>query len=397
MNLTVAIIGEAWEAAFVRATIRSLPEWLPQDADVCVPSEFKHSLSDCYPHSVRVVGSAQPGFQRYEDLRHRMLREAGSKGVLLLAAGTLPLRDKPLEHLGASQVRERVFEWHAPTEDAAPSVLRFQQPPHSPPARPRHTVKRVGALDLWTIDGECNYFQGLTHLNHGAVSPVWKQYGSHRPIFVYNTNEFDEPAVAAHDEYYILGSGLLGLRMVAESKPETGARVVVYDINPDQLLWIKFVLAEASAEVAELEKVIERFRARHPSVEVRPVLAHETDNAARQAAWYRQHYEQLHNLKSKLRWEFIECDLWNEPAVLLDRLNPTSSLFFLYLDLFTVWQMEGESVWVEDHAGAARSLEAAIRARTKGSVTFLPGPESTRFQLHPQSPFARGKDSSPCM
>ncbi|HEX6715456.1 MAG TPA: hypothetical protein VF088_00010 [Pyrinomonadaceae bacterium] len=394
MNLTVAVIGETWEAAFVRVTLRSLPEWLPQDAQVCVLSEFKHCLDDHFPRSVRFVDATKPGFQTYEAMRERVLRVT-DEGVLLLAAGALPVGTKPLEYLGASQTRERVFEWHALTENAAASVLHFQQPPHSPPAHPHHTVKRVGALDFWTIDGECNYFQGLTHLQQGDASPVWTQYGSHRPVFVYNTNEFNEPPIAAHDEYCILGSGLFGLRMVAESRPDRGARVVIYDINPDQLLWIKFVL-EVCAEIAELEEVIEQFRAKHPSVTIRSVLAHERENASRQGDWYRQHSQQLHQLRSKLRWEFVECDLWNEPAVLLNRLNPTGSLFFMYLDLFVVWHTDNEPPWVEDHIGAARSLEGLIRARTRGTVTFLPGPDSTRFQLHPESPFAGGKDSPSC-
>jgi hypothetical protein len=396
MNLTVAVIGETWEAAFVRATLRSLPEWLPQEAQVCVLSEFKHCLDDRFPRSVRFVDATKPGFQSYEDMRERVLAENGEgKGVLLLAAGALPVGTKPLEYLGASQTRERVFEWHAPIENAATSVLCFQQPPHSPPARPRHTVKRAGALDLWTIDGECNYFQGLTHLQQGDAPPVWTQYGLHRPVFVYNTNEFDEPPIAVHDEYCILGSGLLGLRMVAESRPEPGARVVVYDINPDQLLWIKFVL-EVCAEIAELDEVIEQFGAKHPSLTIRPVFAHEQDNASRQAEWYRQHRELLHQLRSKLHWEFVECDLWNEPTVLFNRMNRTGNLFFMYLDLFVVWHTDNGSPWVEDHIAAARSLEALIRARTRGQVTFLPGPDSTRFQLHPESPFALGKDSPSC-
>lgn len=388
MSITVAIVGEAWEAPFVRATAHSLAQWLPPDAAVCVPSELVRSVADVYPRPVRVVAATEPGFQGYEDLRRRVLREnERGQGVLLLAAGALPLDEKPLERLGASQVLERVFEWCSPTEDAAPSVLRFQEPPHRPHAHPRHTVERVGKLDLWTIDGEGNYFQGLSRLNHAGGPPVWRQYGSSCPVFVYNTNEFDEAPIATHDDYFILGSGLLGLRMVAESKPRADARVVVYDINPDQLEWIKFVL-EASDEVAELTEVTERFRTKHDHVAVRPVLTHEANNAARQRDWYRQNRDRLSYMKSNLTWEFVECDLWNDAAALLDRMRPERRLFFMYLDLFIVWRLEGEAPWVEDHAGAARSLEAAVKARTHSQVTFLPGPNSARFQLHPESPFA---------
>ncbi len=388
MSLTVAIVGEEWEAGFARATARSFTRWLPADAEVCVAAELARTVADVCPRRLRISAATRPGFQEYAEVRRRVLRDAdGGDGILLLAAGTLPIDDHPLERLGASWRQERVVEWHAPTEEAHPSVLRFQGPPHCPPNRPRHTVERVGALDVWNIDGGRSYFQALTELNGAGGPPVWSQYGARRPVFAYNTNGFSEPPIAAHDEYIILGSGLLGLRMIAESGPDTGARVLVYDINPDQLLWIRFLL-EASGEVAELEEVVEEFQSRYPAVIVRPVLAHEAANAFRQAAWYRRNRRRLAEIRSMLSWEFLECDLWTDPATLLNRVLPVRRLFFMYLDLFVVWHIADESSWVEKHSEMAVSLEEAIRRRAKGFVSFLPGPHSEVFQLQPESPFA---------
>jgi hypothetical protein len=389
MCMTVAIVGEGWEARFARATAISFADWLPADAEVWIPSEFAHAISDLGARPWRVLSAARPGFQDYEAVRQRVLREADKdRGLLLLAAGTLPAARRPLECLGASWRQTRAVEWLAPTEGGPASVLHFQPPPHRPPARPLHSVEKVGALDVWTIDGGRNYFQALAGLDGAGGPPIWTQYGTQRPVFVYNTNNFDEPPVAAHEEYFILGSGLLGLRMIVESRPTAGARVVVYDINPGQLLWVRFVL-KVSGQVEEFEEVVKLFRAEHPLVEVRPVLTHEAANAERQAAWYRSNRHRIGEIGASLEWEYRECDLWNEPSALLSRIRAARSLFFMYLDLFMVWHVESELPWVEHHAGAALSLEEAVRSQARGgAVTFLPGARSARFQLQPGSPFA---------
>jgi hypothetical protein len=387
----VAIVGEEWEAGFARATARSLAVWLPADAKVCVPAELERTVAGVCPGSLHIAAAARSGFQQYEEIRRRILQEAKYyDGLLLLAAGTLPGDDPPLERLGAPWRQERVIEWHPATKDSSPTILRFRQPPHRPPPLPRHTVKRVGALNLWTIDGGSEYFQALLSLNGAGSPPIWSQYGARRPIFAYNTNDFSEPPISTHDEYFILGSGLLGLRLIAESRPAAGTRVVVYDINPDQLLWIKYVL-EACREIAELEDVIRSFRTKYETVEVRPVLRHEDDNASLQAEWYRSNRQSLYEIGSALNWEFLECDLWNDPVNLLSRVRPVPRLFFMYLDLFMVWRIEEDLPWVENHAGAALSLENSVKTRAKGQVTFLPGDQSARFQLPSGSPFAMEK------
>src|SRR2546430_16422916 len=100
MSTTVAIVGEEWEAGFVRATARSLADWLPSDAEICVPSELERAVADFCPRALRIAAATRPGFQGFGEMRRRVLREAGcGKGVLLLAAGALPLGERPLERL----------------------------------------------------------------------------------------------------------------------------------------------------------------------------------------------------------------------------------------------------------------------------------------------------------
>jgi hypothetical protein len=388
MGMKVAIIGEEWEARFARETANSFANWLPMDAEVCVPSEFERTIAGYGFRQLHVAMARRPGFQTYEDVRQRVLQEGVKDGgLLLLAAGTLPASRQPIERLGASCGQQRGVEWFAPTEGGLTSVLHFQPPLHRPPARPHHGVEKVGALDVWTVDGGDNYFQALAGLEGSGNSPVWAQYGRHHPVFVYNTNDFDEPPPPAHEEYFILGSGLLGLRMITESRPAAQARVVVYDINPDQLLWIKFVL-QVCGEAQDLAEVVDIFREMHGACQVRQVLAHEASNAARQAAWYRYNRLRLADIGAALEWEFLDCDLWNDPGQLLRRVRPGRSLFFMYLDLFVIWRVCGEVPWVENHMGVALSLEEAVRSRAQAPVTFLPGAQSVRFQLHPNSPFA---------
>jgi hypothetical protein len=397
MHFRVAIIGEEWEACFARVTARSLASWLPPGAEVFIPSELTSATGDLATHTTHVVVAAEPGFQGYAEIRERVLgcaRDA-RRGLLLLAAGAVPYDEQPVVSLGSSYGEQRAFEWHAPTEQSGPTVLSFRRPLHEPPALPRHNAERIGALKLWKVEGARRYFQALDRVVHTEGSPIWTQYGSHRPIFVYNTNEFDEERIDSHDEYVILASGLLGLRLVLESEPASGARVIVYDINPDQLKWFRFLL-ETCGHERRFEELLQTFRAAHPDISLRAVEPHETANAARQAEWYAQHREQMADLIRRLEWEFVECDLWTNPAPLFNRLKASRKLFFMYLDLFMIWHVDESSPWVENHADIAKSLEEAVRQRSGDDVTFLPGPRSARFQLHPESPFAAGRRESLC-
>lgn len=396
MSLAVGILGEAWEAPFARATARSLDRWLPEGARVIVPGPLAGEVAAAISRPcVELPGP--PGFAEFPELRRCAVAAGADGDLLLLAAGTLPSREQPLERLGAPWGSERAVEWLPRAGGGPETVLHFAPPPHAPPARPRHRRRREGRLEVVEVDGGAGYFQGLTALlaspDAGPACALWRQYGLRRPVFTRNTNDFGEAPPPAHDDYCILGSGLLGLRMVVESRPAAGARVFVYDINPDQLDWIRTVL-EAAGEVEELAAVEERLAARHPGVAVREVQPHEAANARRQAKWFRRHRGSLAALARELEWHFVVCDLLTDPAPLLARLAPSRSLFFMYLDLFMVWHLSGAAGRVEDHAGMAASCEQLLRSRAGERVTFLPGAASTGFQLQPESPFADTKGAA---
>jgi hypothetical protein len=208
---------------------------------------------------------------------------------------------------------------------------------------------------------------------------VWPAYGAGQPVFTRNTNDFDEAPVGPCDDYVILGSGLLGWRMVLDSDPRPGSRVLVYDINPDQLAWSRHVLAGAGTvpTLAELEGA---FRAAHPDAAIRATLPHERANAEAQARWYAARRAALGELAGRVRVDHVLVDLLRTPSVLLDRLTPDRTVFFMYLDLFTVWQVADEPPWIVQLPGLARSLERAVRTRT-AAAAFLPGPRSSTLQL----------------
>jgi hypothetical protein len=388
MRITVAIVGEKWEATFARATLTSLDSWLPEDAEVIVSAELASAMPIVSPRPYILIPSP-PGFQSYSEVRRRMLEslERTHQSVLLLAAGTLPAQTNPVEHLGATHREERVVEWLPVTKEYSKTVIHFRPPLHRPPAEPSHTIEQVGRLRVWKIDTGGHYFQALNPAVQGESKPVWAQYGSRRPVFTYNTNNFDEAPVEAHDDYVILASGLLGLRMIVDSQPSNGARIIVYDINSDQIRWLKFVL-KVSGEISDFEKVIERFRSEMYSASVRSLLPHESTNASRQAEWYRKNHYRLAELVPQVEWEFVECDVWTAPSVLFNRLRPGRKLFFMYLDLFMVWHVNDDSPWVENYANIAASLEDSVKERVRAPVTFLPGERSNAFQIQLGSPFA---------
>jgi hypothetical protein len=390
MSLAVGILGEAWEAPFARATARSLDRWLPEGARVIVPGPLAGEVAAVTSRPC-VELPEPPGFAEFPDLRRRVVAACADGDLLLLAAGALPSREQPLERLGAAWGSERAVEWIPRAGSGAETLLHFAPPPHAPPARPRHLRRQEGSLEVVEVDGGAGYFQGLAALqaspDAGPARALWRQYGPRRPVFTRNTNDFGETPPPAHDDYCILGSGLLGLRMVVESRPAAGARVFIYDINPDQLTWIRTVL-EAAGEVEELAAVEDLLAARDPGIAVREVQPHEEANARRQAEWFRRHRGSLATLAREFEWHFVICDLLTDPAPLLERLAPSRSVFFMYLDLFMVWHLSGAAGWVEDHAGMAASCERLLRSRAGKRVTFLPGAASARFQLQPGSPFA---------
>src|SRR5438876_1019307 len=82
------------------------------------------------------------------------------------------------------------------------------------------------ALEVVRVDCGTGFFEGIAAMR--GYGPPWQHYGPATPIFVLNTNVFEEPTPPAASDYVILGSGFLGLRLVVESRPPRGAKLVIY-------------------------------------------------------------------------------------------------------------------------------------------------------------------------
>jgi len=340
----LVIVGEDWEAAFAAVTLRDVASWLPESARIFAPPELAHVTG---PRPVLAIGQPPGRFRSLQEIVADVHRLLGNQPYLLVQAG----------------------------------AARPGEPPrHRPPARRRHRCRRAGAMDIWTADTGDGYFAALLAEPGDHRTPIWSAYGPGRSVFTVNTNDFCEPPPSRHDDYIILASGLLGLRMVLQGNPAPGARVLVYDINPDQLAWCQFLLAHA-AEADTLAELERSFRACRPSVMIRAKLPHEQANAAAQAAWYEAHRHQLAVLPARLDLQWLEVDLLNRPADLLGRLRSERSVFFMYLDMFVVWHVHDRPAWIAEFPDLARSLEKEVRHRAR-AATFLPGPSSRVLQLH---------------
>jgi hypothetical protein len=353
----VIIAGEVWELPPAARTLRALSGRDGTHRAVLVPPELGGlaELAQVPPYpQVGIVGEPPGRFRDYREIAADLARRY--PGVRIVAAGSDGSRGP----------------------DGAPV--------HSPPYPRQHVRRRAGGLDVWTADTGDGYFRALTaSAAAGPAPPVWAAYGAGRPVFTRNTNDFGELAPPAHDDYMILGSGLLGWRMVLESEPGPGARVFVYDINPGQLEWSRHVLREA-ARIPDLSRLEQAFAATWP-YPLRGPLPHERANAGAQARWYAAHHQDLGALARRVQVEYLLVDLLSSPAVLLSRLRPDRSAFFMYLDLFTVWHVGDSPPWIIELPGLARSLEREVR-RASAAASFLPGPSSRTLQLD-GSPFIR--------
>lgn len=385
-DYSIAIIGEAWEATFARETACSLSRWMPREAELVIPAEFVAAMKGIVNSSVHILQPEVSGFQSYANVRNRVCHAIPDK-ILMISAGVLPATDRPIECLGTAYCEPRIVEWIG--SGFGNTTLHFSPPVHSPLVQPKHRVRQIGTLNVWEVTGGDQYFQALMLLEESGAPPVWKNYGPGKPVFVYNTNDFDEPLISAHECYVVLASGLLGLRLVVESNPLPGAKVIVYDINPNQLAWTKHVLLHAG-DINSLKELIKDFHAEHPGLEIRPLQPHEEANAQKQEDWYHRNHRGIASIARGLRWEFLECDLLAQPGPLLRKLNDQHSTCVMYLDLFVVWHIDGETPWVEHHVGMARSFEKLLVDRMGGHVSFVPGPDSKRFQVASASPFFGG-------
>ena len=134
-----------------------------------------------------------------------------------------------------------------------------------------------------------------------------------------------------------LDSGLLGLRLVAESKPPPDARLSVYDINPGALVWIDFVLSNAH-RLRTFPDLVETFRSEHPDLAIREVAPHERENAGKQERWYHERRADLAAL-GKLERAMVQVDVLTSPSALFRLLRPGRRTMVMYLDLFVPWNI----------------------------------------------------------
>jgi hypothetical protein len=363
MTATI-VAGESWELAPARSTLKSLDGHRAAVDEVLVPPEFaalrRTRHGGCPP--VTVVGNPPRRFRTREEILADLHRHRPDATVL--AAGT------------------------AAGDPRLP-------PLHRPPRQRRHARRRAGELEIWTIDTGEEYFAGLAGepLMAGDV-PVWSAYGPGRPVFTRNTNDFAEVHPVRHDDYVVLGSGLLGWRMVLDSDPGADARVLVYDINPAQLAWSRHVIERADVD-PRLDDLEHSFAERHPAQAQRQTLPHERLNADAQAHWYALNRTRLAVLRDRLCIEYAEIDLWSEPVRVLNALRVDRSVFFMYLDLFVVWHLDDAPPWIAEFPGLARSLQREVHARS-ARATFLPSAGSQTLQLD-WSPFLGAGGRAACM
>lgn len=351
----VVVVGEQWEMPFVAATVSDQGRRQP-GTRFAVPPEFAQVRADV---DLEVLGDPPERFRSVEEISADVLEVLERRGS----------RDHVLVHAGV----------------IGPGAT----PVHRPRAARNHQVRQHGQVRVWTADTSTHYFQALVGLERQEQPPVHPAYGPGAPIFVHNTNDFDELAPGPHDDYVILASGLLGLKMIAESNPAARARALVYDINPAQLAWSRHVL-ERAGEEPTLDGLVESFVRRHPGVEIRVSMAHESDNVERQRTWYAEHRSGLAQLSSRLHFDLLTADLLNRPHEVLSWLSPERSVFFMYLDLFVQWNPHHTPPWIVTHPELAQSLELEVASRS-AAARFLPGPGSQVLQLR-GSPLVEDSD-----
>lgn len=387
MNMSVGIIGESWESPFVEMTLKALGRWCPEEVTWIVPEEFGRAARPIVQNGrLKLVPPDCGGFQDYRKMIQRLQRHCPSGGLLLVAAGSLPLGKFPRRGFGAAYTQDRVCWWLPGAAAGGESNPDFYPPPHRPPLDPNHSFRQVGALQVWTVGGGSHYFEGLAAVPGEARSSLWDLYGPGLPIFVYNTNRFPESLERSYDDYFILGSGLLGLSLVLESKPANGARVIVYDINADQIKWTQFLL-ENAGRFPFLEALISQFRAENPEIAIRETESHEIENVRRQQEWYCDHRHNLTRLATYLRVTYVVADLLSDPQPVIDLLDPDREVFFMYLDLFLVWHIRTDHKWVEHHHEMAMSLRRLLGSDRSKGIDFLPFDDSASFQIQNDSPF----------
>lgn len=379
MSVTALLTGEAWESIPAAFSAHGLASLHPKTR-VLAPDYFGRHLAAVSGLDIVTVPMGE-GFRPLPQVMELLVDAVGREPWWRLPAGALPSADNP------------------PAADIAPALPGEIPPPfaltlpwHEPPATRNHVMSSHGPLAVWTLDTGTGYFAGLATCRDAFCPPLtqWRQYGSNAAVFVFNTSPFESPLAAPMERYVILGSGFIGLRAVTDSSPHNGAEVVVYDINPGQLAWTRHVLAGAATH-SDIGSLIESFRHLHPDQMIRQVLPHETANARAQADWYANARPNLAAVAERLVWRFEQVDLWANPRPLLQLLTPpVRHTFFLYLDLFQPWIIDGAIPWVADMPDLARGLEAVVRGAAGGEVTFWPPLGEKRVHIHPENPLLDG-------
>lgn len=250
-------------------------------------------------------------------------------------------------------------------------------------ATPDHCVHHVGKLEVVTINACAGSYRAQWLRDTGLGN--WISYGSGQPIFTHNTNRFDEAPPPKNDTYVVVASGLLGLKMIVESRPDPQARIVIFDINQHQLDWSQYVIAHAAKE-SDFTSLNAAFQAEHPELPIRQVLAHERANAEAQNAWYAAHHSDIAALGDHpITW--TRANLLNDPAPLLSQLSPVGRTFLMYLDIFLPWlHREGPPTVLDLHQLAAE-FRAEVIDRTNSETNFLPRLVTHEIQLPDHSPW----------
>jgi hypothetical protein len=381
MIFVLGIVAEPWERAYAWATVDACLGLIPSCDRLLVP-DFLAPLPDTIRTGVEVVPVAcGHGFASADSVTDAIAAAAGVSPLLLLSAGALPTEPGSVPDVIAG-VRP-AFRWTGPPSQLPALVQEWSTPVHRPPAVPRHMHRRFGTLDVWRVDTGEHYFQAIDSLS--GLPPVFSQYGRAAPLFIYNTSDFSEPPPPPCDDYVILGSGLLGLRLVSESNPPPGARLLVYDINPGALIWTDFVLSNAH-RLQTFPDLVDAFRVEHPDIAIREIAMHEHENAGEQECWYRDRRAAVAAL-SHLERVMVQVDVLTAPSALFRLLRSDCRTMVMYLDLFVPWNITGTSPWVCDAPDIARSFETAVRDIVRSPVHFVPSDRTQGFQISPQSPF----------
>ncbi len=359
------LLAEPWEGVFAIATAKAVADRLGALA-VLAPAFLRPHLNAIAAVTVEYV-DLPAGYPTLESVTEILVAAAARQAHWQLPAGALPL---PGPGKGAP--------------------IALSAPIHRPPEPRAHCVETRGKVDVWRLDTGESYFDALAALPRPFEEPPqWSQYGPMAAVFAVNTSPFLPVVAGRADRYVILGSGLIGLRAVAESDPCDGAEVIVYDINPRQLDWVRHVLDNVSS-IDNLDDMIATFSSAHPGAWVRPIAPHEEANAALQRHWYARSRGRLSEISTRLTWRMVQVDIWSHPEPLFDLLSrPVGHTFFLYLDLFQVWDVAGATPWIADMPDLARSLERAVRTHAGGEVAFFPTDPEGQVVLNPDNPLGR--------